>query len=126
MMICMAGSTSVLVLALWIPASGNAATTVFTALFGIASGAGIGLTPVLIGHISPIQQIGTRTGTCYSIAAVAALTGSPIGGAILAAKGDGPFQNTKIFAGVSCALGALFFIASNVALGGWKRNQKGG
>ncbi|KXX78516.1 putative transporter MCH4 [Madurella mycetomatis] len=87
MMIAMAGLTGVLVLALWIPASGNAATIVFTALFGIASGAGIGLTPVLIAHISPIQQIGTRTGTCYSIAALAALTGSPIGGAILAATG---------------------------------------
>lgn len=122
-MIAMSAFTTVLLLALWIPAEGNAATIVFTALFGVASGAGIGLTPVLIAHISPLQQIGTRTGACFSIAALAALTGSPIGGAILDAAADGSYRSTKIFGGVSCAVGTLLFVLSHLAQGGWRRKD---
>lgn len=118
-MITMSFFTTVLILALWIPASGTAATIVFAALFGVASGAGIGLTPVLIGHISPIQDIGVRTGSAFSVAAIAALTGSPIGGAIVSSS-NGSFQNTKIFGGISCAIGLAMFIAARVALVGWK------
>ncbi|KAK4111487.1 MFS general substrate transporter [Canariomyces notabilis] len=122
MMIAMATLVSVLVLAVWIPASGDAAAIAFSVLFGIASGAGIGLIPVLIAQVSPIQEIGTRTGTYFAIASLAALSGSPIGGAILgSASGASGFRNTKIFSGVTCAVGALLFVATNVALGGWKR-----
>jgi MFS family permease len=122
MMIAMSAFTAVTILAIWIPAAGNAASIVFAVFFGIASGAGIGLSPVLIAHVSPIQQIGTRTGAAFAISALAALTGSPIGGAIINAS-NGSFQNTKIFGGVSCAIGTMLFIASRVALAGWKKGR---
>ncbi|KAK4676345.1 hypothetical protein QC764_510550 [Podospora pseudoanserina] len=118
-MIIMAAFTSILILAVWLPSSGDAAIITFAVLFGIGSGAGIGLTPVLIASISPIQQIGARTGTAFSIASIAALTGSPIGGAILTSA-NGAFQSTKIFGGVACAVGTLLFIAARVALVGVK------
>ncbi|RMZ86348.1 hypothetical protein DV736_g6427, partial [Chaetothyriales sp. CBS 134916] len=118
-MITMSAFTSLLILAMWLPGSGNAATIVFAALFGIASGAGIGLTPVLCAHISPIKDIGVRTGTAFSISALAALTGSPIGGEIIT-QSHGSFQNTKIFGGVACAIGTGLFIASRVSVGGRK------
>ncbi|KAK0654184.1 putative monocarboxylate transporter [Cercophora samala] len=119
MMIVMAAFTSILILGVWLPSSGDGAIITFAVLFGIGSGAGIGLTPVLIASISPLQQIGARTGTAFSIASLAALTGSPIGGAILTSA-NGAFQSTKIFGGVACAVGTLLFIAARVALVGWK------
>lgn len=109
----------VLIVAMWLPATGNAAEITFAALFGVASGAGIGLIPVLIAHISPIQDIGTRTGTAYAISSFATLTGSPIGGALISSS-HGSFQNTKIFGGLCCAVGLVLFIASRVSLVGWK------
>ncbi|KAI1372124.1 MFS general substrate transporter [Hypoxylon crocopeplum] len=117
MMILMSAFTTVLILAVWLPTSGNAAAIVFAALFGISSGAGIGLTPVLCAHISPIDEINIRSGTAFSISAFAALTGSPIGGQIII-QSLGSFDNVKIFGGVSCAIGTLLFIAARLAQGG--------
>ncbi|TDZ40373.1 MFS transporter asaE [Colletotrichum spinosum] len=122
MMITMSFLTMILILAVWLPATGNAADIAFAVLFGIASGAGIGLTPVLVAHISPIQDIGVRTGSAYAVASIAALTGSPIGGAIISSS-RGSFQNTKIFGGVCCGVGVILFIAARVALVGWKPSK---
>jgi predicted MFS family arabinose efflux permease len=119
MMITMSALTAILILTVWLPTSGNAASITFAAFFGVASGAGISLTPVLCAHLSPIQDIGVRSGTAFSISAIAALTGSPIGGAILA-QSEGNFANTKIFGGVTCIIATLLFIASRIATAGWK------
>ena len=118
-MIVMSAFTSILILALWLPATGNAANIVFAALFGIASGAGIGLTPALCAQVSPIQEIGIRTGTIFSIAAFAALTGSPIGGQIIG-DSNGSFKYAIVFGGVSCAIGTALFIATRISHAGIK------
>ena len=115
--------TTILLLAMWIPANTNAVFIAFAPLFGFASGAAIGLTPVLIAQISEIKDIGTRTGTAFGMAAFAALTGTPIAGAIVTAD-NGHFLHAKIFAGVICAAGCCFFVASRVSLAGWKLNVK--
>lgn len=120
MMTAMAALTSILILALWIPSSGNAAVIVFSAIFGAASGSGISLSPVLVAHSSPMPEIGTRTGMAFAMAAVATLTGSPIGGAIIGAQ-NGSFVGAKIFGGVSCAIGTLLFVAARIALVGPKK-----
>lgn len=118
-MIVMSAFTSILILALWLPATGNAALIVFAAFFGIASGAGIGLTPALCAQVSPIQEIGIRSGTVFSIAAIAALTGSPIGGQIIA-DSQGSFRYAIVFGGVSCAIGTALFIVTRIAHAGVK------
>lgn len=121
-MIIMSTFTSIMLLALWLPATGNVPIILFAALFGIGSGAGIGLTPVLCASISPIKDIGVRTGTVFAIASIAALTGSPLGGRIIAdAKGD--FKYTIVFAGVSCAVGTVLFVAARIAVGGTKMGK---
>jgi MFS family permease len=117
-MIVMATLTSVLVLGLWIPATGDAAIIAFAALFGISSGAGISLTPALCAKLSPIREIGVRTGTVFTISAFAGLTGSPIGGAIIASSG-GNFTYAITFGGVTCAIGTLLFMATRIASFGW-------
>ncbi|OCL10364.1 major facilitator superfamily transporter [Glonium stellatum] len=118
-MIVMTAFTTILILALWLPATGNVPIVLFAALFGISSGAGIGLTPALCAQVSPIKDIGVRTGAIFAIASFAALTGSPIGGQIIV-DSHGSFRDTAIFSGVSCAIGVCFFIAARVSLAGFK------
>ena len=115
--------TTVLILAMWIPAASNAVFLVYAPLFGFASGAAIGLTPALIAQISPIKDIGTRTGSAFGIAAFAALTGTPIGGALVV-NDHGKFLYAKIFSGIACAVGVGFFVAARVSLAGWKLKAK--
>lgn len=115
----MATFTTVLILALWLPATGNTPIVIFAVLFGIGSGAGIGLTPALCAGISQIKDIGVRTGTIFAISAFAALTGSPIGGQIVA-DSHYSFKWMIIFSGVSCAIGTALFIAARVTIAGFK------
>ena len=57
----MTALSAVVVLALWLPGRGDGAFISFAVLFGITSGAGIGLGPVLIASISPIGYACLRT-----------------------------------------------------------------
>lgn len=118
-MIVMSAFTTILILALWLPATGNTPIILFATLFGVGSGAGIGLTPVLVAQISPIQEIGVWTGTAFSLSAFSALTGSPIGGQILI-DSQNQFKYAILFGGVSCAIGTSLFIVTRVAIAGVK------
>ncbi|KAA8651222.1 hypothetical protein EYZ11_005182 [Aspergillus tanneri] len=103
----------VLVLALWVPASSNPGTIVFATTFGFASGAYISLSPALIAQISPLTEIGYRTGLLFLFASVGGLTTSPIAGAILQNAG-GNFTNVKIFAGVFLLVGTAVVTAARL------------
>jgi predicted MFS family arabinose efflux permease len=116
-MITMCAFSSILILGVWLPTHGNAAAIVFAALFGIGSGAAISLTPVLCAAISPIEEIGARTGSAFVVSAFAGLTGTPIGGQIIVDSG-GSFDNTKTFGGVACAIGTGLFVVSRLSYGG--------
>jgi MFS family permease len=110
---------TILILGMWLPASGNpAATITFAALFGLVSGAGFSVPPVLVAAISPIQEIGVRTGGMYVLAAIAGLTGGPIGGQIIVDSKE-ETRYMKVFVGCCCAVGTGFFVACRVSLGGW-------
>lgn len=116
-MILMCLFTAVIVLALWLPATGNAPIIVFAALYGFGSGAYalndysflerprltttrfVSLAPSVIAQISDVRQIGVRTGTLFAIISVAALISNPIGGALIT-RWDGKYTGLQIFAGV--------------------------
>lgn len=115
--------TTILILGMWIPANTNAIFIAYAPLFGFASGAAIGLTPALIAQISQIRDIGTRNGAAFGIASIAALTGTPIGGALVV-EDHGKFLHAKLFSGCTCAVGVLFFVASRVSLAGWSLKKK--
>ena len=53
-------SAGIIVLALGIPASSNAAFITFAALYGFASGAFVSLLPAQVAQISKVEQIGVR------------------------------------------------------------------
>ncbi|KAH8694998.1 major facilitator superfamily transporter [Talaromyces proteolyticus] len=117
--IIMAIFTTVLVLALLMPTTGQASILAFTALFGVGSGGVIGLAPVICAHVSPIREIGARIGTAYFFASFAALTGSPIGGQIVVDR-KGKYFDTFLFAGVCCAIGTVSFIIARTTHAGFK------
>ena len=112
-----------LVLALWIPARGNIPIILFAALYGFSSGAFVSLAPALVAQISDVRQIGMRTGTMFAVISVAALVGSPIGGALNSAEG-GRYLNLQIFCGVLMVAGSTVFIAARISLSGFHLYKK--
>ncbi|CAI6089000.1 unnamed protein product [Clonostachys chloroleuca] len=101
--------SGILILSLWIPASGGVGVIVFSVFFGLFSGAYISLMGALVAQISPPEQIGYRNGLTFLISAIGGLTTSPIAGAIL--ESPTGWTGMKIFAGVlllSGTTGILF------------------
>ncbi|KAF5866928.1 hypothetical protein ETB97_008734 [Aspergillus alliaceus] len=113
----------VLVLALWIPAASTAPTIVFAIIFGFASGAYVSLSPALIAQISPLKEIGYRTGLLFLFASVGGLTTSPIAGAILQ-NGGGDYTHMKIFSGMMLLGGTGFIVAARFVKTGFKLAEK--
>jgi len=122
--VVMSTFTGIIVLALWVPARGNAAEIVFAALYGFASGTFVSMVPALVAQISPdIRKIGVRSGTMFAILSFALLIGNPIGGALVS-KLHGNFTGLQVFGGAVQMVGAVGMLACRVYLGGWKLGVK--
>lgn len=106
-------------LAVWIPVKDTAGILVFTIIFGFSSGGFISLGPTLIAQISDIRQIGTRVGTAFAIQSFGALTGSPIGGAIVSANG-GDYLGLQLFCGCAMLAGCLVILGARYVQVGFK------
>ncbi|GAQ03743.1 hypothetical protein ALT_1064 [Aspergillus lentulus] len=102
-LVCVVFLAGVLVMGLWIPAAGNAAIIVFAVVFGFTTGTYVSLAPVLMVAISPLEEIGYRTGLLFLFASVGGLTTSPSGGAILQRDG-GSYTGMKVSSGGCCWL----------------------
>ncbi|KAF4630597.1 hypothetical protein G7Y89_g7545 [Cudoniella acicularis] len=110
-MIITTAFSAIIVLALWLPSSGNAPIIVFCILYGFSSGAFVSISPSLVAQISPIREIGVRNGTLFLCVSIAGLTGNPIGGALVG-NDNGNFLHLQIFCGLTMAVGTLIFVAS--------------
>ncbi|KAJ4023998.1 hypothetical protein NW766_000225 [Fusarium irregulare] len=106
-------------LCVWIPVKNTAGIVVFAVIFGFSSGGYISLVPTLIAQLSDIRQIGTRVGTAFAIASFGALTGSPIGGAIVSAQ-DGDYLGLQLFSGCSMLAGCIAFVCARYVQVGFK------
>jgi MFS family permease len=106
-------------LCVWIPVDNTAGIVVFAVIFGFASGGYISLVPTLIAQLSDIRQIGTRVGAAFAVASFGALTGSPIGGAIVSAQ-DGSYLGLQLFCGCSMMAGCIAFICARYVQVGFK------
>lgn len=119
----MAFMTAILVLALWLPATGDAPLIVFAILYGTASGAFVALIPAMIAQISDISEIGHRTGFGFAILSIPALVSNPIGGAILSAN-HGEFRGMQIYVGIMLFAGSCLFLVTRYTLVGMKAWSK--
>ncbi|KAK3720587.1 hypothetical protein LTR37_003636 [Vermiconidia calcicola] len=101
---------SLLVLLLWTMAKTTSAAIAFVVLFGVFSGAVIGLPPASVAYIlgpDPIAQsrLGQWTGMMYSTSAVFALTGPVIAGHLITQFGGN-------YLTVQCWSGACLFLSA--------------
>ena len=115
--------STILVLALWLPARGNVPYLLFAAFYGFSSGAFVSLAPALIAQISDIRQIGIRSGSMFAVISVAALVGNPIGGALIAGE-HGDYLHLQIFCGVMMFAGSCVFVAARASLNGLSLMKK--
>jgi MFS family permease len=106
------------ILALWLPATSDAALVAFAVLFGFFSGAYISLIMPLVMAISPLAELGCRTGIIMLVTAIGGLTTNPINGAILDSA-DGA-AGLKIFSGILCLAGTTFVLVARVRKTGRK------
>lgn len=118
-MILTTSLSSILVLALWIPARSQALTIVFSILFGFTSGTFVSMTPALIQQLSSVQEIGIRMGTSFSIISIAALTGNPIAGALID-RNAGGYLYLKLFCGIAMGVGCSLLVAARTVQCGWR------
>jgi MFS family permease len=116
-MICITAMSGILVFALWLPGTGSIPTIFFAALYGFSTGAFVSLAPALTAQISDIREIGLRNGALFMVCSLAALTGDPIGGALLS-KYDGGFRGLQIFTGCVIMAGVVVFTLARVKLAG--------
>ncbi|KAH8880812.1 MFS general substrate transporter [Thozetella sp. PMI_491] len=111
--------TGILVLALWIPAANSHSGIIaFSALFGFFSGAYVSLIGALVAQISPLPEIGYRTGLVFLISALPGLVTSPVAGAIL--SNTHSWINLMIFSGVFLMVGTSVIFGARVSQVGWK------
>lgn len=115
---CLSG---IWVLALWLPAKGEAALIAFAVLFGFTSAPFAALATPIVVQISPMDEVGYRAGVLFLAAAVSGLVCNPLGGAILDTASG--WDGLKIFCGVFCLSGATFIAAARVRARGWKLSQ---
>ncbi|KAL3429226.1 major facilitator superfamily domain-containing protein [Aspergillus tetrazonus] len=125
MMIIMVLFNMIIVLALWLPGRSEATMISFAALFGVGSGACIGLGPVLIMGISPIKEVGYRMGTIFAIAGIGALTSPPIGSAIVGRSKHGDFDYACVFSGINYFFSLVFIVILRARLVGRNLTAKG-
>ncbi|KAL2837685.1 major facilitator superfamily domain-containing protein [Aspergillus pseudoustus] len=105
------------ILALWLTDSSTPALIAFAVLFGFFSGAYVSLLTPLILQVSPMAELGFRTGIVLLATAVGGLTTNPINGAIV--DGGGGWRGLKIFAGVFSIVGTSFVVLARVRGTGW-------
>lgn len=111
-MILITTLSTIITLAVWIPAADSTAgIVVFTVIFGFTSGGFVSLFPTLVAQLSDIRQIGVRTGIAMAVMSFGGLTGSPIGGAIVDSE-NGDFLGLQLFCGLCMAASVVFYFLS--------------
>lgn len=106
------------ILALWLPDTSDPALIAFALLFGFFSGAYVSLITPLVMQISPMAEIGFRTGIVLFVTAIGGLTTNPINGAIL--DNAGSWVGLRVFSGVFCLAGTTFVLVARIRRTGWK------
>ncbi|CAK7225252.1 hypothetical protein SBRCBS47491_005824 [Sporothrix bragantina] len=108
--------TGLWTLGLWLPDNSTPALIAFAVLFGFFSGAFVSLIVPLVMQISPMPELGIRSGIIMLVMSISGLTTNPINGAILTHSG---WSALKVFAGVFCLAGTFFVLLIRVREVGW-------
>lgn len=108
----------------WISVRTEPGLYTFAVFYGIFSAAVQALFPATLASLmSDMKTIGVRMGMVLSIVSFAALTGSPIAGALVS-KGNGSYLYAQIFAGLSMFVGTGMIAAARVFRAGFSFRAK--
>jgi MFS family permease len=115
--VCATGAAGIFTLAMWIPSSSTPAIVAYAVIFGFFSGAYVSLIGGLVAQISPIREIGYRSGLVFLVASVSGLITNPIAGQILE-NTAGHWDGLKAFAGTALVLGTGILVCCRLSYTG--------
>ena len=119
MCICAVACT-VFILGLWPTAKGDDTLIyIFAVFFGFFSGAAISLTPVCVGQVCKVEDLGKRNGTAFFVAGFGALIGVPIAASVLEAN-NGDYNGLIFFGGAFYLAAFIAFCIARGVAGGWR------
>ena len=103
----------------WAAVHEKAGLYVFACIYGLFAAGIQSLWPATLASLTTdLTKIGTRTGMGFTIVSVAALTGSPLGGALVS-DDNGGYLYAQMWAGSTFALGFVLLVAARVCKSGW-------
>ncbi|KAI5475745.1 hypothetical protein MNV49_000874 [Pseudohyphozyma bogoriensis] len=109
---CLA-ATAILCFAMF-GAKTSAGAVVFALLYGFCSGGYASLlAPVFVSMSRQPSEMGARMGIAFLFVGIAALTGTPISGALLA-RGNGSFVGPIVFSGLVVSIGCVLMTAARM------------
>jgi len=88
-------------------------------LFGFFSGAYVSLIASLVAEISPMREIGYRTGLVFLTCSISGLIANPIAGQILD-NTSGRWVGLKAFAGATLIAGTVILIVCRLSFTGMR------
>jgi len=104
----------------WAAISSESGLWAFSVFYGLFSSAINGLFPSAISSLTKdISKMGVRMGMVFTILSFAVLTGSPIAGALISARG-GNFVGMEMFTATSMVLGGLVLVGARLSGTGMK------
>ncbi|KAH8880777.1 MFS general substrate transporter [Thozetella sp. PMI_491] len=103
----------------WIAIDSIEGMWAFVAVFGYF-GAGVqSLFPASLSSLTEdMSKIGVRIGMVFTVVSVASLSGPPIAGQLIQARG-GNYLGAQIFGGTTMVLGTAFLVGARIARHGW-------
>ncbi|BFZ59654.1 hypothetical protein YB2330_000668 [Saitoella coloradoensis] len=104
----------------WLATTSAGGLIAFSIVFGFFSGAYVSLIPACIASLTPHPQlIGVRMGMGFAFVSLAALTGTPIAGALVT-KAGGSYVQATCFCGVVVLAGGVVMTIGRLIRTDWK------
>jgi MFS family permease len=92
----------------WIPIHTAPLTIFFAIIYGVASGAFLGLMPAGTAALTTdMRYLGVRTGIVFSVAGISNLIGNPVAGKIVGSYG---YTAAKVWAGCCMMIGSAILV----------------
>jgi MFS family permease len=104
----------------WIAVSSQSSYYAWTCIYGIVNSAFQCLIPTTVSRLTPdLSMIGTRLGMAFSVMSVGALTGPPVGGALISSQ-HGSYIAAQGWMATSCLVGFIAVAAARIVGYGWR------
>ena len=108
----------------WLAVRTTTGLYVFVCVYGFAAALCQCLLPPTVASLTDdLSKIGTRLGMIFACMGVSALTGPPIGGALIAADG-GSYVPAQVWAAGACTIGAIVNTFVRMTRAKWKWKVK--